>query len=196
MAELLTVQDQTSADAATRLRIGRLFLAASSPAHAADVFRGLLTDQPASVEAHTGLGDADFAKGDYRAAENDYQSALRLKPGDPAAVKGLDLASRVLALDPAVRGIGAAERFRRSRILLQMTLDADACLGPSPPSQDLRGHAEGTLKDRVSPAGEDAATETNLDLAAQLWQVRKSGCQPAPDPDDPLGLVLAKAAAR
>ena len=48
----------------------------------------------------------------------------------------------------------------------------------------------------MSAAGQDQATETDLDLAGQLWQVRKSGCRPAPDPDDPLGLVLAKAAAQ
>jgi tetratricopeptide (TPR) repeat protein len=200
LAELLAVQDQMPGDVAARLRTGRLFLVAGSPARAADVFRAVLreeesNDQPASAEAYAGLGDADFARGDYRAAQSDFQAALRLNPADSAAAKRLDLTSRVLALDPAVRAIGAAERFRRSRILVQMAFDAAACLGRNS-SQALLDDAEKTLKQRVSAAGQDDATETNLDLAGLLWQARKSGCRPAPDPDDPLGLVLAKAAAQ
>jgi tetratricopeptide (TPR) repeat protein len=197
MAELLAVQDRMSGDAATRLRIGRLFLEAGSPSRAADMFREVIKGrasggQPLDAEAYAGLGDADFAKGDYRAAQRDYQSTVTINPGDQAAAKGLDRSTRVLALDPAVRGIGAAERYRRSRVLVQMTLDAAACL----PAQGLFDDAQKALKQAVSPAAEDAATEANLDLAGQLWQARKSGCSTAPDPNDPLELVLAKAAAR
>jgi tetratricopeptide (TPR) repeat protein len=203
LAELLAVQDQMPHDPAARLRTGRLFLAAGSPARAAELFRGVLRedldDAAVSADAFAGLGESDFARGDYRAAQGDFEAALRLNPAlqaneGSAAAKRLDLTSRVLALDPAVRGIGAAERFRRSRILVQMAFDAAACLGPS--SQELLDEAAKTLKARVSAAGEDEATETNLDLAGQLWQARKSGCKPGPDPDDPLGLVVAKAAAQ
>jgi tetratricopeptide (TPR) repeat protein len=206
LAELLAVQDQMPGDVAARLRLGRLFLTAGSPARAADVFRGVLKDRPSSAEAYAGLGESDFTKGDYRAAQSDFQSALRINPrlnswvnpGGQAVAKRLDLVSRVLALDPAVRGIGTAERFRRSRLLVQMTLDSDACLGPNPApvSQELLDDARRTLKARVSAAGQDEATEANLDLAGRLWHARISGCKPAPDPDDPLGLVLAKVAAQ
>jgi tetratricopeptide (TPR) repeat protein len=199
LAELLAVQDQMPGDVAARLRMGRLFLAAGSPARAADVFREVLRDesddQAARADATAGLGEADFARGDYRAAQGDFQSALRLNPADQTAAKRLDLSIRVLALDPAVRGIGASERFRRSRVLVQMTLDAAECLGPNSP-QELLDEAQKTLNQPASAAGEDAATEANLDLAGKLWTARLSGCGPAPDPDDPLGLVLAKAAAQ
>ncbi len=198
LAELLAVQDQMPGDVAARLRTGRLFLAAGSPARAADVFRKVLRDRPASADAYGGLGEADFARGDYRAAQIDFQSVLRFNPGDRAAAGRLDLCNRVLAFDPAMRGIGVAERFRRSRVLLQLTLDAAACLGPNPAplSGQLVEDAHKTLKQPVSAAGQDQAAETNLDLAGRLWQTRKSGCKPVPDPDDPLGLVLAKAAAQ
>jgi tetratricopeptide (TPR) repeat protein len=198
LAELLAVQDQMPGDVVARLRAGRLFLAAGSPARAADVFRGVLRDQPMSADAYAGLGDSDFARGDYRAAQKDFSSAVKLNPGDQAAGKSLDLSNRVLALDPAERGINVAERFRRSRVLVQMTLDAAACLGPDPPPplQKLLDDAQKTLKQRVNPAGQDEDTEARLDLAGQLWQARISGCKSPPDPEDPLGLVLAKAAAR
>lgn len=198
LAELLAVQDQMPGDVAARLRTGRLFLAAGSPARAADEFRSVLKDQPANADAYAGLGESDFAKGDYRAAQSAFQSALRFNPGGQSIGKRLDVSTRVVALDPAVRGIGTAERFRRSRELVRMTLDAAACLGQNQPplSRELLDGARKALKERVSAAGQDHATETNMDLAGQLWQARKSGCKPAPDPDDPLGLVLAKAAAQ
>lgn len=198
LAELLAVQDQMPGDIDARLRAGRLFLAAGSPARAAEVFRGVLRDQPASASASTGLGEADFARGDYRAARNDFSSAVKLDPADQTAGKRLDLTNQVLALDPAVRGIDAAERFRRSRVLLQMAFDAAACLGPDPPppSQELLDNARKALKQRANAAGQDEATEAHLDLAGQLWQARLSGCKSPPDPEDPLGLILAKAAAQ
>jgi Flp pilus assembly protein TadD len=159
------------------------------------VLRDERDDQTGRADAYAGLGEADFARGDYRAAQSDFQSALRLNPNDQTAAMRLDLLERVLALDPAVRGIGAAERFRRSRVLVQMTLDAAGCLGPSAP-QDLLDDARKTLDERVTAAGQDSATETDLDLAGRLWQARVAGCKPAPDPNDALGLVLAKAAAQ
>jgi tetratricopeptide (TPR) repeat protein len=198
LAELLAVQDQMPEDAATRLRAGRLFLIAGSPARAADAFRTVLKAQPGSAEAYAGLGEAALATNDYRSAQSDFQSAVELNPGDPTLAKRLDLASRALALDPAVRGIGAAERFRRSQVLVEMTLEAAACLGPNPPTalQEQLDDAHNEVKQSAGAAAQDRATETNLDLAGRLWQARKSGCQPAPDPEDPLGLVLAKTAAR
>lgn len=198
LAELLAVQDKMPDDAATHLRAGRLFLIAGSPARAADTFRTVLKAQPMSAEAYAGLGEAALATGDYRSAQSDFQSAADLNPGDPALGKRLDLASRALDLDPAVRGIGVAERFRRSQALVEMTLEAAACFGANPttPQQKLLDEARNALKQRAGATAQDGATETNLDLAGQLWQTRKSGCQPPPDPDDPLGLVLAKTAAR
>ena len=202
LAELLAVQDQMPDDAATRLRAGRLFLIAGSPARAADTFRTVLKAQPKaqpiSAEAYAGLGEAALETNDYRSAQSDFQSAVELNPGDPTLAKRLDLASRALDLDPAVRGIGAAERFRRSQVLVEMTLEAASCLGPNPPAalQQLFDDARKALKERAGTAAQDGATETNLDLAGELWRARRSGCQPPPDPDDALGLVLAKTAAR
>jgi tetratricopeptide (TPR) repeat protein len=194
LAELLAAQDQMPGDVGERMRIGRLFLAAGSPGRAADVFRGVLKDQPVNTDAYAGLGDADFTRGDYRAAQGDFQSVLRLNPTDQGAAERLDLCNRVLALDPAVRGIGAAERFRRSRVLVQMTLDAAACLGLNSP-QELIDEGHQAIKQRVG-AADYAATEANLDLAGKLWTARLSGCSPAPDPQDPVGLVLGKVSGR
>src|SRR5208337_2997253 len=68
LAELLPVQDDAPRDLKTQTRMGRLFLLAGSPARAAGVFRGILLDAPANADAYAGLGEAEFARGNYRAA--------------------------------------------------------------------------------------------------------------------------------
>lgn len=198
LGELLAVQDQAPDDVATRLRIGGMFLEAGSPSRAADVFEQLLKErtsatQPAeTAAAYAGLGEADFARGDYRAAANDFSAAVRLNPQDQASAQRLDLSNRVLMLDPARRGLDQAERFRRSRELLDMTVHAlEACSNPP----DLEP-ARKSLAARV-PAGKlDSAAEADLDLAEQLWQARTAACGPAPPQptEQALALVLQKAA--
>lgn len=197
LAELLPIQEQAPRDLATRTRIGRLFLLAGSPARAADVFRGILHDAPSNSDAYTSLGKADFAQGNYRMAQRHFQTALRLTPGNQAARQYLEVCSELLILDPTMRGLGAAERFRRSIRLIGLVLDeTNHCIGPSP-SPDVQGLLEKagkTLKAHVSVSRQAEVSEINLDLAEQLWQIRKKECKVTPPPDTPLRLVLARLA--
>jgi tetratricopeptide (TPR) repeat protein len=197
LAELLPVQDEAPRDVKTRTRIGRLFLLAGSPSRAADVFHSILHDAPANADALAGLGEAEFARGNYRAAQHDSQAALRLAPDDKTTRQRLDLCNELLMLDPTVRGLGPAERFRRSVKLLDRTLDETSrCISQNPPP-DLRGlfdKAVTVLKAHVSTTHESEAAESNLDLAEQLWQARKKECKSPPSTDNPLALVLARLA--
>ena len=61
--------------------MGRLFLLAGSPARAADVFRGILHDSPANAEAHAGLGEAEFARDNYRAAQRRFSGRSTVGAG-------------------------------------------------------------------------------------------------------------------
>ena len=195
LAELLPLQEQAPGDPRTRTRIGRLFLLAGSPARAAEVFRGILRDAPANAEAHAGFGEAEFAQGNYRAAQRNFQAALRLAPDDRAARQHLDLCDELLALDPTMRGLGPPERFQRSLKLIEFTIDdISQCLGrnPSPELQELLDEAGKALKAHVGVARQSEVAESNLDLAEQLWQARKKDCRLAPDSDSPLALVLAR----
>lgn len=197
LAELLVVQDEAPTDMTTRLRIGRLFLAAGSPVRAADVFRSVLHETPQNEAALVGLGDAEFAGANYRAAEKDFAAAIRFAPEDHTAQQRLDLANQVLTLDPAVRGLGAEERFRRSRELLNLALeDVEQCLGPTPPpgAQQLLEEARKTLSERVRSSREEEAFESGLDLAEQIWQLRKTACKSPTGSNTPVDLVLAKLA--
>jgi tetratricopeptide (TPR) repeat protein len=197
LAELLPVQDQAPRDAKTQTRIGQLFLMAGSPARAADVFRTVLHDSPANAEAYAGLGEAEFVRGNYRAAQGDFQAALRLTPDDQATRRRLDACDDLLMLDPTIRGLGPMERFRRSLKLVELTLDdIRQCIGQNP-SGELQGlfdQGEKALKTHVSAASQSEVSESNLDLAEQLWQARKIDCKSQPAADSPLALVLARLA--
>jgi tetratricopeptide (TPR) repeat protein len=197
LAELLPVQDLAPRDLKTRARMGWLFLKAGSPARAAGVFRGILHDAPANAEAYAGLGESEFAGGNYRAAQRDFQSALRLAPDGQAARQRLNLCNDLLMLDPAVRGLAPVERFRRSLKLVELTVDdTGRCIGQNP-SQELRellDKAGKALKAHVSATRQTEVAESNLDLAEQLWQARKKECKSPPPADSPLALVLSRLA--
>jgi tetratricopeptide (TPR) repeat protein len=198
LAELLAIEDQATAGHDTSLHIARLFLAAGSPTRAADLFRAILRDNPADVDALVGLGEAEFANGDYRAAQREFSTALHLDPDNREATQRQGLCDEVLALDPSLRGLGAAERFERSRKLVELTWNAASqCFNSTPPNlpqQDLLDRGGKALKERVRISTESEQTETNLDLAEQLWQARRTGCKPGASPNDPLSLVLARLA--
>jgi tetratricopeptide (TPR) repeat protein len=197
LAELLPVQDQTPRDVKAQARIGQLFLMAGSPARAADVFRTALHDSPANAEVYAGLGEAEFVRGNYRAAQGDFQAALGLAPDDQATRRRLDACNELLMLDPTIRGLGPTERFRRSLRLVELTLDETRqCIGqnPSPELQELLDKAGKELKAHVSGVHQSEVSESNLDLAEQLWHARKKECVSPPGAESPLALVLARLA--
>ena len=197
LAELLSVQAEAPGDLKTKTRIGQLFLLAGSPARAADVFQGILHDTPNNADAYRGLGEADFARGSYRAAQRDFQAALRLAPGSRDALQRLALCNELLMLDPTVRGLGRTERFRRSVKVVELTRDETSqCVGenPSPETQELFDTASKVMKARVSAARQADVSESNLDLAERLWQVRQKECKSPPAADSPLALVQARLA--
>jgi tetratricopeptide (TPR) repeat protein len=197
LAELLSVQAEAPGDLKTKTRIGQLFLLAGSPARAADVFQGILHDTPNNADAYLGLGEADFARGSYRAAQREFQAALRLAPGSPGVLQRLALCNELLMLDPTVRGLGRTERFRRSVRVVGLTLEETSqCVGPdpSPKTQELFDTAAKVMKARVSAARQADVSESNLDLAERLWQVRQKECKAPSTADTPLALVQARLA--
>ena len=120
-----------------------------------------------------------------------------MAPDDQAARKRLELCNELLMLDPMLRGLGAAERFRRSVKLVELTRnEAAQCVGEngSPELQALLEQAGKALEAKVSAGHQGEVAEQNLDLAEQIWQARKKECKAAPDADSPLALVMARLA--
>ena len=61
-------------------------------------------------------------------------------------------------------------------------------------AKPLLDSANAALTRRVAAGSQTEATEANLDAAEKLWQAGKADCKPTATADDPLQLVLAKAA--
>jgi tetratricopeptide (TPR) repeat protein len=197
LAELLPLQEDAPHDQQTRARMGELFLTAGSPARAADIFREMLREEPRNAVAHAGLGEAEFARGDYRAAQRDFEAAMRLAPDDVTARQRLDICNELLQLDPTLRGLGVEGRFRRSVRLVELTRQAiTECLDQDPSSEmrALLDKADSSSKAHVKPTHESEVAEANLDLSVQLWQTRNKECKSPPPTDGPLALVMARLA--
>jgi tetratricopeptide (TPR) repeat protein len=155
----------------------------------------VLHDAHETAEAYAGLGEADFRSGNYRAARRDFQTALQLAPEDKTTLQRLELCDQLLLLDPTERGLAQAERLRRSRKLVELTAaETNECPGEnaSPELQVLRDKAGKILQSHPTPTHQAEESESNVDLAEQLWLGRKKECKAPPAGDSPLALVLAK----
>ncbi len=198
LAELLPLQDEAPDDIQMRKRIARLYLSAGSPSRALDLFKDILRQQPQDFDAYAGLGEAEFARGNYRNARTDFKVALRLNPADEEIRQRLGVSETVLALDPTQRGLSTVGRYRRSIKLVELALEGmNRCVGTSPPAavSDLAEKAKQALMRRVSSARQEEVTETNLELAEQLWRTRTKECRQSPsESEEPLVLVIAKLA--
>jgi tetratricopeptide (TPR) repeat protein len=200
LAELLPLQEEASPDADTQTRLARLYMVAGSSARAETIFRELVHASPQEAAAHKGLGDAAFALGNYGAAQSAFVSSLHLGPDAPDAAstrKALELTDQVLNLDPMRRGLNGQERYRRSIRVLQLVVDrVTQCMTPAhaQAAKPLLDSANAALARRSGANGQTEAIEANLDAAEKLWQFGKADCKSAVTADDPLQLVLAKAA--
>jgi CIC family chloride channel protein len=200
-AELLSAASALPDDPAIKKRVGQMLMGLGLPQDAARLYRALVAENDQDVDALDGLGQAEFAMDDYTAARRAFQQALRIDPTDSLASTRSDICDQIRALDPALRGIPAAERFDRSRTLLGDVLDqVSHCSGGaaelSPPIEDAVQAAQLSLAGKKRPASYSDAAEANDVLAAQLWDERLKSCSPPAPPDDPVTRIMAKIMAR
>lgn len=174
LAELLPLEDTSPDSIALRHRLANLFLVAGSPGRALNVFREVLRDDPRNADAYRGVGDADLALGNFRKARADFAEALRLRPGDTLTQSRLGITDSIMALDPTVRGIGSAERFSRSRLVLERTLAAAIQCGQA--TTPLSGAARRLLGATVASGRRDVAIDSMVEVATALWSARPSTC--------------------
>ena len=194
LAELLPLEQEAPGDLATQKQLALAFTQAGSPARGAELFRDVLRRQPQDADAYAGLGEAEFARGNYRAARANLEAVLRLRPADESARQRLDLSNQVLALDPAQRGLSREEQYQRSLKILELTVaSATSCLASplSATTKDLIDSANNGLKPRIHSAQSAEAMEKNMQLAEKIWQIRRTECK-ASSPAA-LDLVLGKA---
>src|SRR5208283_4685748 len=129
LAELLPLQQEAPGDLVTRKQLAFAFTAAGSPARGVEMFRDILRHEPKDPDAYAGLGEAEFTRGNYRAASVNFETALRLRPEDKDSRERLDLSNQVLALDPGQRGLTREDQYQRSLKILELVVaSASSCL--------------------------------------------------------------------
>jgi tetratricopeptide (TPR) repeat protein len=199
VTELLALAEEASADPTVKKRAGRLLLGLDAPKEAAGVFQELLRRDPRDAEAYAGLGLAEFAREDYPSARIAFRNSLRRNPADEKIRKRLEITNEIVALDPTLRRLSSAERYRRSRGLLEGALDAlDRCIaaGTQVPADSVRESSENArklLSRRRRPRSYSDASESNILLAEELWDSRERLCGPAGENDEALSRALARA---
>jgi tetratricopeptide (TPR) repeat protein len=190
-AELLQLAADTPGDAAVKNRVGALLLDLGHPSNARDIYQEVLALEQKDAQATAGLAEAEFALRNYQAAEAEFRRAIRLEPQNARARERLEESERILAADPMLAGLSAAERYARSRELVRAILDSlDRCspAGPSAapgPAADARQFLR-----RARPRRGSDITSDALSLAATLWKARVAACGPAPAGQEWLSLVM------
>jgi CIC family chloride channel protein len=197
-AELLALEADVPNDTGVQKQLGRLMLTYGLPKESAGVFRKILDNNERDVDAYDGLGQAEEAQENYVRAQRAFRTAVRLNAAAPGVAKRLELVEQVLALDPTLRGLSAAERYRRSRKLLEASLGSlDECFGSkrgsAPASVTALSDANHKLLLRGRrPRSYEDATDENLEAAEQLWKAGRDLCGPSEMADEPLSRVMAK----
>jgi tetratricopeptide (TPR) repeat protein len=199
LSELMSLQEEMPPEDSLKRRIAGLFLTAGSPAHAQELYEELSRADRRDAQAYAGLGESEFLLGNYAAAQRAYQTALRLSPEDERLKKHLEVSRSALALDPQLAGLGSDERYLRSRRLVVLALaQLDLCVGnqagTDPAIQSLRQAAQERIEERIRGRVPEETIETNLGLAAGLWQVRQNLCPQAESSEEALAVILGRVA--
>ena len=197
LAELLPLRDEAGDDVPLLHRIAPLYIEAGAPARAAELYDEIITKDPKDGAALAGLGDAEFAQANYRQAERQFRNALKLEPKNESIQHRLDVTNQILELDPMGRELSSLQRYNRSVMLLQMAYDSlMACAGaePSFATRTFMNQAEEALARKVAPNERNDAVDENLNLSEQIWDTRIQVCGEPPASEEPISLVLSRAA--
>lgn len=185
--ELLTLLPEVPPDAALQKQVAQLLLDFGLSQQAADLYHDVLQQHAVDPGAYAGLAEAELARNRFVAARQAFEQAAHLSPDNQTYAQRLQLTEHVISLDPALRGLPPFERYRRSRSLLQAALGAyDECAAgrskqPAAEVVALADAARKRLLDRRPVRSYADASETNMNEAVQLWQIRVTVCgAPAP----------------
>jgi tetratricopeptide (TPR) repeat protein len=188
VAELLAAAGSAPRDIATKNKIGQTLLGYGATREATDVFREVIRTDDRNPDAYAGLGSAEIALENYEEARDAFRKALQWNPTDDSSKKQLDLIESVLALDPNARGLRVAERYQRSKELLQAEVMR---IGQCQPGNQASEAAQKALTIHPRRNELEDAAEMNLSLARDLWKQEQKLCRTALGANDATERVLA-----
>lgn len=178
LAELLSLADEVpDTDIATRQKVAEMLLAHGSPQHAAEIYKAIVTAHPRDAAARQGLGETEFAGGDFASALSAFHAAVRYGSITPYLAARIALLNSILALDPTQLRLGARQRLERAHELVTRAQAAAARCSPLPQAEE-------------PPKGADAAQL--IALAQAIWRARMAACPQQPEPDQPLAILMKR----
>jgi chloride channel protein, CIC family len=197
-AELLSIAATLPNQLDMKKQVGRMLIDFGLPDSAIKVYNDLLPQDKQDSDVYNGLGDAEFALGNYSKARDAYQHSLAITPANDVVQERLNLCESVLAMDPTDRNLNTATRYQHSQALLSGALDqimrcsggADAAL-----PEGVRNNVDNAQKaigHRKKSQSLSDAMEENVTLAEQLWIARPASCGASGDDVDALRRVMAK----
>lgn len=190
LAELLALIGELPVnETATRRKVASLLLAHHSAQHAADTYRSILGSAPRDALAERGLGDAEFAMGDFVAARRAYLAARRYGATDAAIDRRIDVCDTILALDPSLVRLTANQRRDRAKELLSRTLAAASACTSVPTDVGIQAQ-QLLLRKATRGAPDDVASI--LAVAERLWEFHQDRCPKGPHSEEAIAAVMAK----
>jgi tetratricopeptide (TPR) repeat protein len=201
LAELLPLQEQLGKNTSLQPTLANLFMEAGSPSRASDIYRQLIKADPSNAANYAGLGDAELALGDFRAAHVAFSNAVAREPQNGGWRERLDLSITLSNLDPTLRWLSASDKYSRSMHVLQLsTSDLDQCITNHPQvatdeATQLVTAAQTELAATPPKQPTNGMAEAILSLAERTWHFRTSLCGTGTAADEePLRLIMEKLA--
>jgi tetratricopeptide (TPR) repeat protein len=182
--ELLSLAAEIPPQPAWQRRVAKMLADYGLPQQAAALYREVLHHNRQDTDAWYGLGEEEFTLGDFAAAKQAFQQAVDIDSTDAAAKMRIALCDEILALDPVLPGLKAADRYQRSRELLMRVIDRVRDCNPA-----ALPEAQAALSQR-RPASFSDAAEANITLAERLWADTVKTCGKF-GADDPLAQLMA-----
>jgi Flp pilus assembly protein TadD len=193
LAELISLDAEPPPSRDIQRRLGELFILAGAPGRAAGVYQSLVEKDPKDVAAYEGLGEAELRRGQYRAAHSAFFQASLRDPGDGSVRAHLKTLNMVTELDPTLRPLTSAEKYRRSvRILEMARAQLGRCDASSVENTRLLNAADATIAGKEPAHVTNEAAEGVLSLAEQLWHAGVTTCGASTGSEDALGLIMTK----
>jgi predicted Zn-dependent protease len=200
-AELLSLAAVLPERRDMKTQVARMLIDYGLPANAVPIYEDLLRSDKQDSSAYAGLGDAQFALGQYAAAREAYHNSLLIRPGNDAAEKAMNLCERMLALDPTTQGLSPLARYQHSQALLTNTVEAVVRCGGNQAAlpeatQANVDKARKTIGHRIKSQSYNDAADGDVALAQQLWASRPATCSADAGTTDALRRIVEKLAHR
>jgi tetratricopeptide (TPR) repeat protein len=153
-AVLDLAENTPDGDTAKQKIVGQLLLATDQWSRAQTLYRSLLAADRFDEEALAGEGRASFELGEFAVALENFNRLSPERRSQPDVAHDLEMAHRVLAMDPFLSGLAPQVRARRAENALALaTTRAQSCardsgvsLAETPPRTELQIAYFGTEK--------------------------------------------------